>query len=90
MSIESIFIIAALALTGLALITLVGFGVRNMFYGKQKISSILFAALPVAIFLGLGFSGMEWATAGIWTTLIILALASLGLLVSSVRGLIGI
>lgn len=90
MSVEAIGIIAALVLTGLAMLSLILFGIRNMFYGKQEVSSILFGVIPVAIFVILGLTGMTWAVAGIWTTLIMLALASLGLLVSSVRGLVGL
>lgn len=90
MSVEAIGIIASMVLAGLALLSMVLFGLRNMFYGKQKWSSVVFGIIPAAVFIILGFTGLTWAVAGIYTTLIMLALASLGLLVSSVRGLIGL
>lgn len=90
MSVEGIAIIAALVLVALAILSMVLYGVRNLFYGKQKWSSILFGVIPVTVFLVLALSGTTWAVAGIWTTLVMLGLASLGLFVSSVRGLIGL
>lgn len=90
MSIQAIGIIAALVLTGIALLTLLGFAIRNLFYGKQDLSSILFVAVPLILFVVLGLTGMGWVVAGIWTTFVILALAGLALLISSARGLIGV
>lgn len=90
MSVEGIGIIAALVLVGLALLSMVLFGVRNLFYGKQDWSSIVFGIIPVLVFVVLALSGMSMTVTGIWTTLVMLALAALGLLVSSVRGLIGL
>jgi hypothetical protein len=90
MSVEGIGIVAALVLVGLALASMVLFGVRNLFYGKQEWTSIAFGIIPVAVFGGLAASGMTWAVSGIWTTLVMLALGALGLFVSSVRGLLGL
>lgn len=90
MAIEGIGIVAALALTGLSLLTLVGFGIRNLFYGKQEWSSMLIVAGPIALFVVLGLTAMPWANAGILTCLIMIGLGLLALFLSSVRGLIGL
>ena len=76
-----------LALIGLGLLAMAIFGLRNVAYGKVKVSTMGVIALPFLIFAGLGCGMRDWAAAGIYALLIMLALTLLALVLSSVRGL---
>ncbi|GAB5521793.1 MAG: hypothetical protein RhofKO_40440 [Rhodothermales bacterium] len=76
-----------LALIGLGLLAMAIFGLRNVAYGKVKVSTMLVIAMPFLIFAGLGFAMGDWASAGIYALLIMLAFTLLALVLSSVRGI---
>jgi hypothetical protein len=81
---------AIVILVGLSLLMMLVFGLRSVSYGKVNPVSIVIIAIPMALFVGLGFSIGDWAQAGIYAVVIMLGLGLLGLLFSSVRGLIGL
>jgi hypothetical protein len=89
MEVNVIAIVAAVVLFALAGIALLGFAVRNLTFGKHNPVSIILGALPILLLLIFGLAGMEWADAGVLAAVIAFALACLGLLFSSARGLIG-
>ena len=76
-----------LALIGFGLLAMAIFGLRNVAYGKVKVTTMGVIALPFLIFAGLGFGMGDWAQAGIYALLIMLALTLLALVLSSVRGI---
>ncbi|MEM1095109.1 MAG: hypothetical protein AAGJ10_10935 [Bacteroidota bacterium] len=76
-----------LALIGLGLLAMALFGLQSVAYGKVKISTMGVIAMPFLIFAGLGFGMGDWAAAGIYALLIMLALTLLAMIASSVRGL---
>jgi hypothetical protein len=89
-SIVPITIYAVLALVGLSLLALVLFGLRNLTYGKANPLTAAFMALPVVLVAVLGFTTNDWAYAGIISFLVMLALTSVSLLLSGIRGLLGL
>jgi len=81
---------ASLILSGLSLVAIVLFGLRNMTYGKMDVVTVTVIAVPFVLFLVLGFAVMDsWAEAAVVTFLVLLVLTSLSLLLSSIRGLLG-
>ncbi len=74
-------------LVGLGLLAMVVFGIRSLTYGKVSPISMVIVSLPVVLLLLLGFIMGDWTLAGIYTFLIMLALAILSLLVTGVKGL---
>ncbi len=74
-------------LVGLGLLAMVVFGIRSLTYGKVSPISMVIVSLPVVLLLLLGFIMGDWTLAGIYTFLIMLALAMLSLLVTGVKGL---
>jgi hypothetical protein len=81
---------AIVILVGLSLLMMLVFGLRSVSYGKVNPVSIVIIAIPMALFVGLGFAIGDWAEAGIYTVVIMIGLGLVGLLFSSARGLIGI
>lgn len=89
-SIPTIGIVAVLAVTGLSLLAMLLFGVRSFVFGKvSKLTSIA-VLVPVILLVGLGFGLGDWAQAAIYSLLIMLGLAVLTMVYSSVRGLFGL
>jgi len=85
-----IVIWAALIVTGLSLVAMVLFGLRNLTYGKMDVVTVTLFAAPFVLFAVLGFVVMDsWAEAAVVTFLILLVLTSFSLLLSSIRGLLG-
>lgn len=74
------------ALVGLGLLTILVFGIRSMMYGKVDKMSIIFITLPIALMLILGLVMGDWTMAGMYTLLIMIGLAIVTMLVTSVRG----
>ncbi|MCY4223341.1 MAG: hypothetical protein OXF06_00760 [Bacteroidetes bacterium] len=77
-----------LALIGISILVMITSGVRSLMFGKIKLISIAFMAVPVVLFLILGLAMPTWADAGIMTIVISLALTMVALLVSGVKNLI--
>ncbi len=78
---------AAVIAMGLALLALVVFGVRSIFYGKINLITALIVVIPVVLLGVLGLVMGDWTVAGIWTMVIMFVLAAVGLLLSGIRGL---
>ncbi len=78
-----------LALAGLSLVALVAFGLRNLTFGKVDVLTIVLVMIPVAIMVVLGFVTGDWPYAGILAFLITLGVTALSLLLSGLRGVLG-
>lgn len=78
-----------LALSGLSLAALVAFGLRNLTFGKVDVLTIVLVMIPVAIMVVLGFVTGDWPYAGILAFLITLCVTALSLLLSGLRGVLG-
>lgn len=79
---------AVVILVGLGIVAIVLFGLRGLTYGKVDPLSIAIVAVPAVVLVVLGLVMDSWAEAGIWTVVIMFAIASLALLLSGTRGLI--
>ncbi len=76
------------ALIGLGLLVMLASGIRSLMFGKVKMLSVAFVAVPPVLFLILGLALPTWTDAGIMTIIISLALTLLALLVSGVKNLV--
>ncbi len=76
------------ALIGLGLLVMLASGIRSLMYGKVKMLSIAFVAVPPVLFLILGLALPTWTDAGIMTIIISLVLTLVALLVSGVKNLV--
>ena len=76
------------ALIGLGLLVMLASGIRSLMFGKVKMLSIAFVAVPPVLFLILGLALPTWTDAGIMTIIISLILTLLALLVSGVKNLV--
>ncbi len=86
---ESLVPIAAwlvTALVGLGVLVILVFGIRSVLYGKVDKMSILFITLPMILLIILGFALGDWTMAAMYTLLVMIALAIVTMLVTSVRG----
>ncbi len=77
---------AVIALVGLGAISIVLFGVRSLINGKIDRMSIIFIAIPAILLVALGFGLDDWAMAGIYTTIAMIALAILAMFWTSIQG----
>ncbi len=80
---------AAIIVTGLSIVAIVLFGLRNMTYGKMDYLTVGLLTVPFVAIVVLGLSMGSWAEASVITFLGMFVLTSLTLLASSIRGLIG-
>lgn len=87
MGIERILIVVVLAIVALSLLVIALFGIRGIAQGKVKIWSMLSVGLPVLVLGGLALATGDGALAAVYSILIMLALTSLSLLLTSVKGL---
>lgn len=78
---------AAILLAGLSVLGIGIFGLRSLVYGKVEPLSMIIIAVPGVLFVVLGYSMQTWAQAGIFTVVVMLGLAALGLLLTGVRQL---
>lgn len=76
------------ALIGLGLLVMLASGIRSLMFGKVKMLSIAFVAVPPVLFLILGLALPTWTDAGIMTIIVSLVLTLLALLVSGVKNLV--
>ncbi len=77
----------AAVILGLGLIGMLLFGVKSIMNGKINLVTGAIILVPVILLLILGLIVGDWAIAGIYTLVIMFALAVIGLLVSGIRGL---
>lgn len=78
---------AAIIIMGLALLGLVLFGVRSIMHGKINLLTAAIILVPAVLLVILGLITGDWASAGIWTMVIMFVLAALALFLSGLRGL---
>lgn len=78
----------AVVLIGLALLTVVIFGIRSAMHGKLRTVSIVSIAIPAVLTVLLYFVYGTWAEAAVATTVAMVVLAILALLFSGVRGFV--
>lgn len=90
MGVPFIGITVVLAVTGLALLSMLLFGIRSFAHGKVSPITTVAVLLPVVLLVVLGFAMGDWASAAIYSILIMLGIAILAMLFSSVRGLVGL
>ena len=76
-----------LGLVGLGIVAIVLFGVRNLTHGKVNPMTVALSAVPMVLLVILGLALGDWAVAGVYTFLISLALTSIALVMSGMRGL---
>ena len=81
-----ILIWSALVIGGLGLVLILLFGLRKLTHGGTNPVTIGMLVLPGLVFVLMYFVMGDWALAGIWTFLIMLAMAFLALLLSGMRG----
>ena len=79
-----------LILIGVSLLAIAVFGARNLTFGKVNPLTIALTFVPIALLAVLGFVTGDWAYAGVIAVLITLAITSVSLLLSGLRGLIGL
>ncbi len=77
-----------LGLIGIALLVMLASGVRSLMFGKVKMTSLAFMAVPPILFLILGLAMPTWSDAGIMTIVISLVLTLTALLVSGIKNLV--
>jgi len=82
------FIYAAIGITALSLLALVGFGIRNLTYGKVEPLTMGAIGVPFVL-LGILLIAMPSpAEAGIMTLIIMFGLSLLGLVYTGIKNLI--
>ncbi len=77
-----------LGLIGIALLVMLASGIRSLMFGKVKMISLAFMAVPPILFLILGLAMPTWSDAGIMTIVISLVLTLTALLVSGIKNLV--
>ena len=89
MSIPEIAIWIVLVVAGLSLAMMLIFGFRGVASGKVSITTMISIAVPVVLLVALGFTMGDWERAAIYTLVICLALTTVAMFLSGVRGLFG-
>lgn len=79
-----------LVLIGLSLVAIAVFAVRNLTYGKVNALTIGLTFIPIALLVVLGFATADWWYAGVIVVIVMLVITSITLLLSGIRGLIGL
>jgi len=81
-------IYAAIGITGISILALIGFGIRNLTYGKVEPLTMGALAVPVVL-LGIMLVAMPSpAEAGIMTLIVMFVLSLLGLVYTGIKNLI--
>jgi len=86
-SIQSIGVIVVLAITGLSILGMLAFGIRSFVFGKVSKLTTGAVLLPVVLLVILGLVLGDWPTAAIYSLLIMLVVAVISVILSSVKGL---
>lgn len=82
------FIYAAIGITALSLLALVGFGIRNLTYGKVEPLTMGAVGVPFVLLGVLLIAMPSPAEAGIMTLIIMFGLSLLGLVYTGIKNLI--
>ena len=85
-SLVPIAVWAVIALVGLGVISILLFGVRSVINGKIDKMSMLFISFPIILMIVLGFVLNDWAMAGIYTTLAMIAIPIVAMFWTSIQG----
>jgi hypothetical protein len=81
-------IYAAIGITGISILALIGFGIRNLTYGKVEPLTMGALTVPVVL-LGIMLVAMPSpAEAGIMTLIVMFVLSLLGLVYTGIKNLI--
>ena len=80
-------IITALGLTGLSIVSMAIFSLRNVSYGKVRPITVVLIVAPILLLTVLGFTMQTWAEAGILTVVIMFITSLLGLMGTGIRSL---
>ena len=86
MAIEQIAIYIVIALVGLSMLSILLFGARSIINGKVEPTKMIFLGTPLLMFVILGFILPSWAEAGVYTLVVLIALAIAAMMYTSVRG----
>ncbi len=87
----TILIYACLAIIAAALLLMVGFGAKNASFrlaGESKVALAAFALPVVVLVIVYLAAGGDWATAAVWTALIMALSGLASLLISGARNLV--
>ena len=88
MSLEYIFILATVCIIGLGFVLLALFGLRNLTQGKHSMFSIVAMFIPLVVFgICYAITGGDLPRAAILAMISMIAIGTLGLLVSGIKGL---
>jgi hypothetical protein len=79
-----------LILCALSLVAVLVFGIRNLTYGKVNPLTVTLTFIPIALLAVLGFATGDWTWAGVIAVIVMLVITSITLLLSGIRGLIGL
>lgn len=77
-------------LIGLSLVAVLLFGIRNLTFGKVNPLTMALTFVPIALLVVLGLVTGDWSYSGMITVLVMLAITSVTLFLSGLRGLIGL
>ena len=79
-------IYAVVGLVGLGILAILAFGLRSLAYGKVDKLTILFVSLPIVMLGVLGLVMDDWARGAMYTLFIMIGLALVAMLLTSVKG----
>jgi hypothetical protein len=88
--IVQIAVIGAFGLIGLGVLSMIISGIRSLAQGKQELKRILIMAVPFVVF-GIAFAitanaADRYASAGVLTTMVMLAIMVISVLITGLRG----
>ena len=85
-SLVPIGIWAVVAMVGLGILAIIMFGVRSLMYGKVDKLTIAFVSLPIVLLGAMGLAMGDWTRAAMFTLFIMIGLAIVAMLITSVKG----
>ena len=77
---------AVIGLVGLGILTILAFGIRSLAYGKVDKLTIVFVSLPILLLAVLGLAMGDWTRAAMFTLFIMIGMAIVAMLLTSVKG----
>jgi len=76
---------ACFIIGGLGILAIIGFGIRNLSYGKMSSGSVIVMVIPLSIWLVLGLVIGEWVRASRLAVMVAGGLAVLALVYTGIR-----
>ena len=86
MAIEQIAIYLVIGLVAVSMLCILLFGIRAVAFGKVEPMKMIFLGFPFVLFAILGIVMPTWAEAGVYTLVVMIALAIGAMLFTSVKG----